>query len=181
MLRLRRNWKGTGLKIQFAFYKASKGTLWSKAIAWFTKGEYSHVEIAFRDLPQALWEFYRCEMKVVPHDPGGTLCFSSASNDGGTRFKILDLGDGKWDLVDVPLGVEQALKWCIAHQGLKYDWRGLWGFVFPWETPDPKDLFCSETAVECSQDQGMLGWLTAGKVSPSALKKILFDLSNVLW
>ncbi|MDP9112452.1 MAG: hypothetical protein M3O20_02085 [Acidobacteriota bacterium] len=154
--------------MKLAFYRAAKGTLFSKLIAWFTRpGGYSHVELVFPEWSGA----FPPDMDIREHDAGGTLCFSSAENDGGTRFKILDLNDGKWDFAPIALDYAKALAWCIRHQHLAYDWRGLRGFVFPWEKPDPKDLFCSECAIECSQDQQLFLQLVAGKTSPNTLAR----------
>lgn len=153
--------------MRLAFYIAAKGTIWSKLIAKFTGGKYSHVEIVFDNWTGA----FPKGMDIREHDPDGSLCFSSAENDGGTRFKILDLTDGKWDLVPIQIDSVKALLWCVAHQHIRYDWRGLRGFIFPWEHPDPRDLFCSECAVECMQHQGLLlpAPPVAGKTSPNAL------------
>lgn len=157
--------------MKLAFYRAAKGTVWSKAIALWTRGPYSHVEIVFDDLDWSKWRRPPVLIDLREHDAGGTLCFSSAENDGGTRFKMLDLHDGKWDLFPFPVDAARALQWCAGHQHLAYDWRGLRGFVFPWEKPDPRDLFCSECAVECGQDQGIFRALIAGRTSPNALAK----------
>jgi len=156
--------------MRLAFYRAAKGTWFSKSIAWFTRpGGWSHCELVFDTWTGA----FDPSLDIRQHDPGGSLCFSSAENDGGTRFKVLDLNDGKWDTVPVALDAGKALLWCRSRQGRKYDWRGLRGFILPWEKPDPADLFCSECAVECFQDQQLFSQLIAGKTSPNALAKVV--------
>jgi hypothetical protein len=45
--------------------------------------------------------------------------------------------------------------------------------VFPWRKPDPADLFCSEAAIECEQDQGFLQGIAAGKTSPNKLAALI--------
>lgn len=165
--------------MRFAFYKAAKkpgfAKVWSLGIAAITGGPYSHCEIVFplsdpRNFPNT----------TLMHDDGGELCFGSAEADGGTRFKQINLSDGKWDLVEMPdLNQKFAMEWCLEHQGIKYDWAGLRGFVFPWDKPNPADLFCSEALIECAQDQFELmkwpggGKVIAGKTSPNDLATCL--------
>ena len=138
--------------MRLAFYKTEHGRLYQKAIAWWTRpGPYCHVEVVFDG-----WDHvYYSNMDIQQHDAGGSLCFSSSEQDGGTRFKIIDINPEQWDTVDVPYSYERSLAWALRHQHLKYDWRGLRGFVFPWEKPDPADLFCSEAATELGQAQGV--------------------------
>jgi len=169
--------------MKIAFYKARKkpgfAKLWAMGIAAISGGPYSHCELVF-DKGMEQTPFNQLGVLVVKHDPGGSLCFSSGEGDGGTRFKLIDLEDGKWDLFDMPdLNPRVAMNWCIEHQFLKYDWAGLRGFVFPWSHPDPDDLFCSEAVVECCQWQGELlkwpsgGKVDAGKTSPNDLATLL--------
>lgn len=149
--------------MQLAFYKAfPAGKLYQKGIAWWTgRGPYCHTEIVF---PEWDRRFYS-NMDIREYDAGGTLCFSSAENDGGTRFKILDLNAQQWDLIDVPLDYDKALAWCIAHQHIQYDFWGLRGFVFHKDEGDTKKLWCSETAARCGQDQQkLLAWPGSGKI-----------------
>ena len=156
--------------VKLAFYKAfPSGRPYQKVIAYWTgRGPYCHTEIVFEN-----WNgrFYS-NMDVREHDVGGTLCFSSAENDGGTRFKILDLNPQQWDLVDVPIEYDKALAWCIAHQHIKYDFWGLRGFVFGRDDANPNDLWCSETAIKCCEDQGYLAGFPTN-ISPNALAELV--------
>lgn len=156
--------------MKLAFYKAQPhGRVYQKVIAWWTgRGPYCHTEIVLDDGTPTPAEL--AYMNIVEHDQGGTLCFSSAENDGGTRFKILDFNPQQWDLVSVPLDFHRALKWCIGKQHIKYDFWGLRGFVFGRNDSDPNDLWCSECALECCQDQMYLAGL-ATNISPNALAR----------
>jgi hypothetical protein len=157
--------------MKIAFYKARKkpgfAKVWSMAIAAISGGPYSHCELVFPEGTEKT-PFSELGILVRQHDPGGSLCFSSGEGDGGTRFKLIDLNDGKWDLVDLPgMDARVALNCCREHQFLDYDWAGLRGFVFPWEKANPEDLFCSEAVVECAQWQGeLLKWPGGGRVIP---------------
>lgn len=153
--------------MKLAFAKAKKP--YQRVITFFTRpGPYSHVEICFDrfngklPLPGGV--------PVLEHDKGGLLCFSSAENDGGTRFKILDLNAEQWDLVDVPIKSLAAFKWCCGKLGVKYDFWGLRGFVFGEDDHNENDLWCSEAAIKCCQDQGYLTRFPTN-ISPNALAR----------
>lgn len=149
--------------MQLAFYKAAVGTPWSKAIAWWTKGPYSHVEIVFSRKHSTVY--------VQEHDWPGQPCFSSAENDGGTRFKYLDINPAQWDTIPVP--GDEAPAWLAAEQllGAAYDWRGILDFVFPWEKENSSKFFCSEVCIKILKQQGLLTKLTNPQTSPNALAK----------
>ncbi len=155
--------------MKIAFYKAAKkpgfAKIWSMLIAAYTGGPYSHCELVFPD-EWAKKPFSELGIMVQPHDKDGSLCFSSSEMDGGTRFKMIDLTDGKWDLWEMEdLNARVAMNWCQDHQFLKYDWAGLRGFILPWTKPNPEDLFCSEAVIECCQWQGeLLKWPKGGKL-----------------
>ena len=161
--------------MKIAFYKASSkpfpAKIWSLLIAHGTGGPFSHAELVFDNLKIPIDGDIQGMDKIKG---GESLCFSSSETDGGSRFKAINLDPKKWILADLPeLDAVRAYWWCREHNHLKYDWWGLRGFVFPWEKPDPKDLFCSEACVECAQDQGELTKLTAGKTSPNDLARAM--------
>lgn len=172
--------------MKIAFYKAKKkpgfAKIWSLGIAMITGGPYSHCEIVLD--PKYITEpFSETGILVQQHDPDGELCFSASEMDGGTRFKLIDLKDGKWDVVDMAeMNDRIVLNWCQDHQFLKYDWAGLRGFVFPWSKPNPENLFCSEAVVKCCQWQGeLLKWpvgvpVIAGRTSPNDLATLVGKL-----
>lgn len=150
--------------MRLAFYKAEKGTVWSRLIAMWTQGPYSHVELVFNEGTQP-----PLGVTAIQHDPHGTLCFSSAENDNGTRFKILDMNDGKWDFIDVKLDEQLALADAKSFLGLKYDWKGIMGFVFA-PIPDNKyEYYCSEIVTLLLQQQGLVKDINSHKTSPNQL------------
>src|SRR5690349_1957541 len=100
--------------MQLAFYRADAGGMFDHIIGAWTHSQFAHVELVFdgsgADMTRA-------------------LCFSSSSRDGGpkgtggTRFKHIDLTDGKWVLVPVPSTLEQeqaVIEWCKEQLGKKY-------------------------------------------------------------
>ena len=169
--------------MKIAFYKAAKkpgfAKLWSLGIALITGGLYSHCEIVLDD-KYIMAPFNDTGIIVMQHDKGGSLCFSASEMDGGTRFKLIDLKDGKWDVVGMPdMDDRRVLNWCQEQQFLHYDWAGLRGFVFPWSKDDPKVLFCSEAVILCCQWQAELRkWPTgraviADRTSPNDLATLV--------
>jgi|SRR5690554_2397236 len=65
------------MTVRLAMYKG-KGGPFNALVRWWTGSDYSH-----------------CELEV------GGVCYSSSLMDGGVRGKIIDLGSGNWDLVDL--------------------------------------------------------------------------------
>lgn len=136
--------------MKLAFYKATNENLFGKAIAWWTKGPYSHVELVFSN----------------------GMSFSSSSRDGGTRWKRIDYSDGKWDLVEIPVNaVDEAriARWCDSVCGAKYDWDGIFGFVIPFWRQHANDWFCSEVCTAALQRVGLLSGVNPASTSPSKL------------
>ncbi len=119
--------------MKIAFYKGTHAGLpgvFNRLVRWWTRGPYSHCEAVF-DCQNA---------------QGAWLCASSSKMDGGVRFKFIDLdGSSNWDILDVPSADEAACKaWFVEHVGLKYDVRGLFGFVWRRAEDDRSKFFCSE-------------------------------------
>lgn len=119
--------------MKIAFYKG-KGQILDKVIKWFTGGNFSHVEILFKD----------------------GICFSSSTRDKGIgcRFKQIDMDDGKWGIIDVevPDESEEAVRdWCTTQLACKYDFIGIIGFAitpFRNSMQSDKRWYCSEIVAE---------------------------------
>lgn len=88
------------------FYRAEYGKKLDKAIALWTGGPFSHVELRFDD----------------------EVCFSSSARDGGTRFKTIQ-PDGHWEILKLPDEDARIRKWCQKHIGLPYDYLGVFGLA----------------------------------------------------
>jgi len=152
-----------------AFYNANarssegNGHLLDRLIGLWTRGPFSHVEIAFSDGSPA----------------GYRTCFSSSPRDGGCRFKSIDLTDGKWELVPLSACMTDELKvgdWCKAQAGKGYDWPGIFGFVcWPFVRQDPRRWYCSEVCVAALQQIGMFPGVSAWRVSPNRLYKMVTE------
>lgn len=142
--------------MKLAFYKA-KGKFVNRAIRFFTRSPYSHVEAVF----------------------GDGLCFSA---DGwqtkADRFKVIDIRDGKWDLVDVPWNEFLCRRWAEHRvaQGTRYDYKGVIRFipVIGWFfSQDANKDFCSESMVEMAHAAGELLDVRAWRTDPGELFTIV--------
>jgi hypothetical protein len=153
--------------IEFAFFKAKYGGLFSKLIKWRTKGEYSHVEMIF---PQ-----YKIYDKVKNREL--SLCYSSYESEGGVRFKFIYLNPEKWDRIDFEIPddkFEELLNHAASLADAKYDWAGIFKFVLPHVPERPSRFFCSEIQVYLIQKVLNI-WhdLVSYKTSPNDLFKHL--------
>ena len=150
--------------MKLAFHIGARGTLFSKLICLKTGSKYSHVELVFNEF-------------TAQNLAGGTstLCFSSDEQDGGTRFKYIQLDPEDWDVVNLPSTrgeSEEARAYCVTKAGLKYDWAAILGFELPWgEVHDDNDRMCSEIVTEVLEQPGVFGWKFGKpwKVSPGQL------------
>jgi hypothetical protein len=103
-----------------AFYKGTEDKE-DRLIQWWTKGPYSHCEIII-----------------------GGYSYSSSARDGGVRRKRIAYNLDNWDFVEVNLDQLACLQWFSVHDGEKYDYLGLIGFVVPWNAGRSDKWFCSE-------------------------------------
>ena len=96
--------------------------LFDAAVRWWTGGPYSHCEL------------------VLSED----ICGSSSVRDGGVRLKRIDILSGNWDLLEVGGDEQAAVEWFNAHLGAKYDYAGLFGFIWRPGRGNRQRWFCSE-------------------------------------
>ena len=142
------------MKLYLAFYKG-KGSFFSKAIRWWTRSPYSHVEIA-----------------VPKNDTNLYECFTSSERDGGVRHKRMELPTEKWDLVEVhiPVGKKgEVFVWFRNNMDKKYDWAGIFGMVVSSHADKVNRYFCSEACLTALQAAGWGLGLRPSKTSPGAL------------
>ena len=104
-----------------AFYKAEKGNWWDKLVAWWTKSEYSHVELVV----DGVW-------------------YSTSPRDGGVRAKRIK-DKGNWDYVEVEVDGDWLLTVMAVTEGQKYDWLNiLLTQVVPIGIQNDEKWICSE-------------------------------------
>ncbi|MBP6675005.1 MAG: hypothetical protein KAY54_01695 [Burkholderiaceae bacterium] len=76
-------------------------------------------------------------------------CVSSSWMDGGVRGKLITMHHAKWRVYEVPGSPDDVRRWLKEHEGEKYDWLGILGFLVPWRWPAPnRRWFCSEASAD---------------------------------
>ncbi len=136
--------------MQVAFYKG-KGNKFNKLIRWWTRSEYSHVEL------------------VV-----GSTWYSSSHTDSGVRSKRITGNLGHWDIYDIPHCEEYALDVYSGAVGDAYDWTGIIGSqILPFGIQWPYAYFCSELVGE------MIGIEKPHRYSPGNLYDLLKQHSKL--
>lgn len=122
--------------MRVAFYKRDR-TFFGRLISWWTRSEYTHVELVF----------------------GDGMFFSAHPADGGTRYKKFDLSDlSHWDFYELPtLPTEEGemRAFCDGEVGCRYDWFGIFlAQVLGLNRQHPDWWFCSEVCTAAFQRIG---------------------------
>ena len=108
--------------MKVAFYKHNKH-LFNRLVAWWTKGQYSHVELVFSD----------------------GLSASSSHSDGGVRFKKIIFRPERWDVFELKgFKEEEVRKRFEERLNHGYDYAGNFGFVYGPKKDNKEREFCSE-------------------------------------
>lgn len=95
-----------------AFYKA-RGDKIDRAIRWWTRSPYSHVELILSPSKPKLGD------NVRP-------AFSSSSRDGGVRTKTITFDLASWDFIPVAWVDEERVQTAVKRfSGRRYDYLGL--------------------------------------------------------
>jgi hypothetical protein len=139
-------------QINLLFRKVCKGDAWYQYLIaiytkllplnWLSKGLYSHTEIEFVERKE---------------------CFSSANKGKflGVRFdKTANVvkDPAKWDKIVLFIGHTEEQKLydaCKRKEGLKYDWLGVFGFIFPVGIEDKDRYYCSEICMDRMAEVGL--------------------------
>lgn len=127
-----------------AFYKGRERIL-NRLISWWTRGKYSHVELVL--------------------DNG--ISISSSFMDGGVRYKRIDYNPDNWDFIEVGPVTDDIKMMADSLIGMKYDLRGILGFVIRSVADDRKKMFCSEAVMH------LLGYDEPWRFSPNTASIIL--------
>ena len=146
--------------IYIAFYKAfGKRTteFHRRAIAWWTNGVYSHVEL------------------ILKKDGRWCQCTGSPT-DGKVRCEPHIFDEETWDYVKLNITQEQLkilIEFYKEIDGKKYDWPGILGFVFK-NRDNPDHWFCSESVTNALKIIGIpeLRTVSPSHTSPNDLARI---------
>ena len=138
-----------------AFYKGTRPGiqgLYSFLVRWWTRSPYSHCEMIFSD----------------------GISASSSFLDGGVRFKDITYNPDHWDIVELPIQLEQSARnWFVQHEGESYDLIGNLGFVIGSVDDAKRKWFCSEAIMAA------LGVEEPGKFSPSTAMPVVKSIVNI--
>ena len=142
------------MTIKVAFYKYPKTkpfytTVFNRLTCWWTRGQYSHVEI------------------VLSEQDGVYECGSSSARDHGVRVKSMPLPPAKWDIVEIEGDPERVRAWFVRESGRKYDYLAWLGFLFRRERGSTTKWFCSEAIADC------LGYRDSWRFDPNTLFVVL--------
>ncbi|KGQ61706.1 enoyl-CoA hydratase [Gallibacterium anatis] len=154
-------------QVYLALYKGKRDghslySYWCRLSDWlirkFTRGKYSHCEIAVKKETNFTAR-YDCDVYYE--------CYSSSVRDGGVRKKVIDVEDGKWDLIPLTgVSESQVIYHYQLTKGKKYDWWGALGLVFLIHERRNR-YFCSEWCARAI-NYGCEGW----RFSPNHLAAI---------
>lgn len=143
--------------MKIAFYKKEKGTMVDYIIdAMSGFGGYSHCELIF-------------DGNAKDYDYSKAYCFGISGQDACTRFKVINLKSGNWDIFDIndkTIIESEVVKKAYNYLNAKYDYIGIfftWIIPTGWQTE--KKWWCSEL---CSM---LLFGEESCRVSPNRLAK----------
>lgn len=141
-------------KLKVAFY-IGKGKFSDEVIRWWTKSRYSHVELILDGL---LFSADAWENRVR---------FTNSYNP--LNWEIIDLGG----LTDKQFS--DISNFCNSQLGKKYDWLGVFGFVFPFIKQNSKKWFCSEI---CGAGLKLVGKVPVTTKTSKLPPQGLYDLTT---
>lgn len=142
--------------IKVAFYRG-KGNWANKLIRWWTRSEYSHVELFFADK---------------------NISWSSSGRDKGVRFKKIIFAHDKWDMITIPCTAEaedKIYKWCeeITKKNHGYAWKDIFAFVLSPLENDKARFFCSEAVLDALIAGRLFRGINSAKVYPGMLRDVI--------
>ena len=116
----------------------------------FTKGKYSH-----------------CEIAIQIKNSDNYFCFTSSVRDGGVRAKIIKLKENHWDFIKININEDKLNDFLNDTIGMKYDFLGCLGILSNKIKHEKNKYFCSEWCAK------FLGYENPEKITPSELYDIL--------
>jgi len=149
------------------------------------RGDYSHSELIFEpsdlvdqylpdgdssETSEGLWAFSSVAAEKLPE-----YSKVRGSEIGGVRFKRIKFDPMKWDIVDIPKGIDaiQVIKRAKECEGCKYDWF-LIGSFLAWFIKEKNRRFtCNEVVAH------VLGFNEAWRLDPCSLHRVIQFLKEV--
>lgn len=102
--------------------------------------QFHHKTFHYLTCAWTLSRYSHCELII------GSMAYSSSARDGGVRSKVIkDINDsGRWDLFEIDIDHEKALKIFSEREGRKYDYLGVARYVLPFMPNSKNRDYCSE-------------------------------------
>ena len=164
-------------------FKGNSAGLFSiadKLVRFRLNGDYSHVEIMFE--PGDDVDIYMPDGTTQPNEDGYWCC-SSVPNErmpknstrrpgemGGVRFARILPEHKDWNITNLSCDPKVAALWGIEHNGMKYDWNLILGYI-AWIMPDKSNRFiCSEACA------AMMGMEQAWRFDPCSITVVADEL-----
>jgi len=157
-------------RIGLIFFRADTKAPWykklyRKAIAWWTKGPYSHVELIWYD-----------------DDKNELRTFSAVPTVRKVREANGEdvLKEGEWDAITFDITEDEwytFVKYKNLLLGERYDWLGIFGFILPFKDRT-KEWFCSEITSNYLKIIGAesFWFLEPSKISPNKLYSLALKM-----
>lgn len=139
-----------------AFY-VGKGNWFDKLVRFWTRSNTSHVVAVFSD--------QRASFETNP--PTFYNLIGTSDPKRGISLTYKEMYADEWQAVYVDADEAKVKQWFVDRIGLKYDWLGVLGFVFPPIKQEPKRWFCSEAVAAA------LGISDSWRFNPAALRAAL--------
>lgn len=153
--------------MQVVFYGNHYGHLGSKLIRWWTSSTKDKFNGKWRD------SVSHCEILF-----SDGMMFSASQYENTTRFKKHSMTGKAWIRLPLSVTSEEEIivrSFCESQIGKKYDYLGVFGFVFK-NADDPDKEFCSEVSTKALQQIGLVMDLVPSKTSPNALHLAITEL-----
>lgn len=154
--------------MKIVFYGNRQGGFIDKAIRWWTS--------SFRDRLNGKWRDSFSHVELLFSDG---IMFSASQHEDAARFARYDHGSA-WVEVEIDTSEENEAivrNFCEIHEGAKYDYLGILGFIFGNKDNKGK-WFCSEVCTEALKQIGMFSGIDSADISPNRLYNMLKELSN---
>ena len=139
------------MTVKLTLYKG-KGTFVNAFIRWWAGSVYSH-----------------CELVV------NGVCYSSSGMDKGVRRKIINLDDGKWDVIELPWAdAESVVRYFAETDHHQYGYFGLiTSQLFNRGIAQDRAQFCSEWCARA------VGLPNASSYSPASLGRMCEHINEL--
>lgn len=177
-------------KVRVVFHKGKDSLIGRLIIGWTwvlaalplqwdrLKYNYSHVEVWFPD--------ERGRFEDNSGHPVGRW-FSSTTRGGSKGVRMADADEvlkhpERWDYIEIDIkqaDYDTMITWSevLAGEAARYDYRGIFGFILPFNVQDRERWYCSEICAFLLWNVGVLKLLHT-RISPRRLAMVL--VSKVL-